>query len=66
LKGATSAVQMDQEIFVQLRNHPSEIRFGGNGWVCCDSNGDFWFNCSATGVDTLNAWMYIYGYVLGE
>ena len=35
-----------------------------NGVVPCDANGDIYFQCVATGVGTLDVWLYIWGYWL--
>lgn len=38
----------------------------GQGWVHCDSNGDIRYDIVASGANTLDVWLNIWGYVLGE
>ena len=33
------------------------------GWVPC-SDGDIWYKCNASGVDTLDVWLYVWAYCL--
>lgn len=35
-------------------------------WVPCDPNGDVYIQIDATGVNTMNVWIWIWGYILGE
>ena len=37
---------------------------GGSAIIPCDSNGDIYFQCNASGAGTLDVWIEIHGYAL--
>ena len=44
--------------------HGGDLRVANNGIVTANSDGDFYYECSASGAGTLDVWLRIIGYFL--
>ena len=61
---APNDTDLSYALFVHLSYSANDITRSMTGIVPCDANGDIYYQCVATGVDTLDAWIEVWGYWL--